>query len=302
METQENILSPNEIARIAQLSFILEPISNKPGLTTRYSNKNSNLKLENFLVAGINIGDAFRELAERLYKCKELPITYDIALQAQKDSFKNRMGSRVAYGGIIGLFPIIITQIRIKSNRPYEILDNIENILKQTYKEDVLYYQELEHYAYSHFYQNKKCIYEMKDDCSNIFEYLEKDLLETINSKIVNKQFSSKINRKYRQSSDWISTMNELDWDTPLKQTKSRAKSGSLNKEIINGYPIVRTMLDIFYTNVQKGKYLGISETLEEIDFLVKRKFPNIYPAHLAELQTCFLYLVITYDNKDFFV
>ena len=120
-EVQENIMSPNEIARIAQLSFVLEPIANKPGLTTRYSDKNRNLKLENFLVAGINIGDAFRELAERVYKCKELPITYDIALQAQKDSFKNRIGSRVVYGGIIGLFPIIITQLRIKSNKAQPI-------------------------------------------------------------------------------------------------------------------------------------------------------------------------------------
>ena len=60
-------------------------------------------------------------------------------------------------------------------------------------------------------------------------------------------------------------------------------------------------MLDIFYSNVKKGKYLGISETLEEIDYLIKREFPNIYPAHVAELQTCFLYLAITYDNKEFF-
>ena len=82
-------ISPNEIARIAQIAFVLEPISNKPGLTTRYADRNNNLKLENFLVAGINIGDSFRELAKRVYESKDLPITYDIALQAQKDSFKN---------------------------------------------------------------------------------------------------------------------------------------------------------------------------------------------------------------------
>ena len=78
-------ISPNEIARIAQIAFVLEPIANKPGLTTRYTDKNNNLKLENFLVAGINTGDSFRELAKRVYESKDLPITYDIALQAQKD-------------------------------------------------------------------------------------------------------------------------------------------------------------------------------------------------------------------------
>ena len=303
IEVQENIMSPDEIARIAQLAFVLEPIANKPGLTTRYSDKNRNLKLENFLVAGINIGDAFRELAERVYKCKELPITYDIALQAQKDSFKNRIGSRVVYGGIIGLFPIIITQLRIKSNKPYEVLDNVENILKQTHKEDVLYYQELEYSAWSHFLINQKYTYDMKEDCDNIFDYLEKDLSEINNSPVLPKQYSPKLNLKYNQSTDWVDSLDELTWDTPLKQIKnSRPKSGSLNKEIIDGYPIVRSMLDIFYSNVKKGKYLGISETLEEIDYLIKREFPNIYPAHVAELQICFLYLVITYDNKEFFV
>ena len=66
METINKEISPNEVARIAQLAFVLEPIANKPGLTTRYSNKNKNLKLENFITAGINIGDAFRELAIRI--------------------------------------------------------------------------------------------------------------------------------------------------------------------------------------------------------------------------------------------
>lgn len=269
MEVQENILPPDEIARIAQLAFVLEPISNKPGLTTRYSNKNSNLKLENFLVSGINIGDAFRELAERIYKCEELPIVYDIALQAQKDSFKNRIGSRLIYGGIISLFPLIMTQLYIKSKSPYKILDKVEDILKQTHKEDTLYLQELENFAYSHGINHKRYMFDIKDDYKNIFDYYEKDLI----------------------------SIGEVD------NTKGdRAKTGSSNKEILNGYPIVRSMLDIFYNNVRKGKYLGISETIEEIDYITRNAFPKAHPQWLADLHICLLYLIISYDNKSFFV
>ena len=36
---------------------------------------------------------------------------------------------------------------------------------------------------------------------------------------------------------------------------------------------LLPTMLDIFYTNAQKGKYLGISETLEEIDIRGRELF-----------------------------
>jgi len=269
MEVQENILLPDEIARISQLAFVLEPISNKPGLTTRYSNKNLNLKLENFLVAGINIGDAFRELANRIYKCKDLPITYDIALQAQKDSFKNRIGSRLIYGGIISLFPLIITQLHLRLTDSYEILDNVENVMNQTHREDALYLQELENFAYSHGINHKQYMFDIKDEYKNVFDYYEKDLQR-------------------------IGEVNP-GW-------KDRAKTGSSNKEILNGYPIVRSMLDIFYDNVRSGNYPGISETAEEIDFLIRRKFPNVHPQWLADLHVCFNYLVISCDNKEFFV
>lgn len=262
-------ISPNEIARIAQLAFILEPIANKPGLTTRYSNKNRNLKLENFLVAGINIGDAFRELAERLYKCKDLPITYDIALQSQKDSFKNRIGSRLIYGGIISLFPLIITQIRIQSTDPYTILNNVEHVLKQTHREDALYLQELENFAYSFGINHKQYMFEVKDEYENIWDYLEKDLI----------------------------SIGEISpgW-------KDRAKTGSSNKEILNGYPIVKSMLDKFYDNVRNDHYPGISEIAEEIDFLIRREFPNVHIQWLADLHVCMMYLIICHDNKEFFV
>lgn len=272
MKVQENILLPDEIARIVQLSFVLEPIANKPGLTTRYANKNLGLKLENFLVAGINIGDAFRDLANRIYKCKDLPITYDIALQAQKDSFKNRIGSRLIYGGIIGLFPLIITQLHMRSNNSYEILDNVENVMNQTHREDALYLQELENFAYSHSDLHRPYMFDVKDDYENIWDYLEKDLIAI------------------------------GDVPFPRPNNIARAKTGSSNKEILNGYPIVRSMLDIFYNNVRNGKYTGISETAEEIDFLTRRKFPNTHPTWLADLSVCFNYLVISCDNKEFFV
>ena len=268
MNIQNKILSSNEISRIAQLAFVLEPIANKPGLTTRYSNKNNNLKLENFLTAGINIGDAFRELAERIYKCKDLPITYDIALQAQKDSFKNRIGSRLIYGGIIGLFPLIITQLHMQSNDPYDVLDNVENVMNHTHREDVLYLQELENFAYSHGVNHRQYMFDIKDDYKNIFDYYEKDLI----------------------------AIGDVD------NTKGdRAKTGSSNKEILNGYPIVRRMLDIFYDNVRKGYYPGISEISAEIDFNIRKEFPDAHIQWLADLHVCFLYLIISYD-KEFFV
>jgi len=263
------ILSPNEVARIVQVAFVLEPIVDKIGLTTRYSDFNKNLKLENFLVAGINVGDSFRELAERIYKSNNLPITYDLALQAQKDSFKNRKGTKLIYGGIISLFPLIITQLHIQSTDPYKVLDNVKNILKKTYKKDTLYLQELENFAYSHHPNHSKYMFEVKDKYKNIFDYYEKDLI----------------------------AIGEVKpgWS-------DRAKTGSSNKEILNGYPILKSMLDLFFNNIKNNKpYLGISETSEEIDSLIRKSFPNAHIQWLADLHVCLLYLIIS-NNKKFYV
>ena len=263
-------ISPNEIARIAQIAFVLEPIANKPGLTTRYADRNRNLKLENFLVAGINTGDSFRELAKRVYESKDLPITYDIALQAQKDSFKNRQGSRLIYGGIISLFPLIITQTHIRSTDPYAILSNVEDVLKQTHREDAVHLQELENYAYGFGANHKQYMFDVKDEYENVWDYLEKDLIS-------------------------IGEITQTHW-------KDRAKTGSSNKEILNGYPIVKSMLDIYYSIVKNKEWRGISQTTEEIDFLIRREFPNAHIQWLADLHVCLMYLILCHENKEFFV
>jgi len=269
-------LTSEEVGRISQISFVLEPIAEKPGLTTRTKDLNSNLKLENFLVAGINVGDAFRKLAERIYENNNLPITYDLALQAQKDSFKNRIGTRLIYGGIISLFPLIITQLRIQSTDPYEILDNIEGVLKQTHKEDTLYLQKLENFAYSHHKNHSKYMFTIKDDYKNIFDYYEKDLL--------NIQIPT--------------SLEKAGFSTRAQQWSDRAKTGSSNKEILNGYPILRSMLNIFFNDIKKNKSLGVSETAEEIDFLIRKAFPDVHIQWLADLHVCLLYLIFSSNPK----
>ena len=141
--------------------------------------------------------------------------------------------------------------------------------MNSTHREDALYLQELENFAYSHGINHKQYMFEIKDEYENIFDYYKKDLI----------------------------AIGEVD------NTKGdRAKTGSSNKEILNGYPIVRRMLDMFYNNVRNNRYPGISETVEEIDFMIRREFPNAHIQWLADLHVCLLYLIISYDNKEFFV
>lgn len=74
------------------LASILEPIPEKVGCTTRYKDWQEKSKLEYFLIAGVNIGNTFYELMERIKENNyEQPhVIYDLAYKAQKESLKNR--------------------------------------------------------------------------------------------------------------------------------------------------------------------------------------------------------------------
>lgn len=82
-----------EIAREVMLATALEPLSDKPGCTTRYMNLNEDQRLEYYVSGGINIGNAFGQLAQRLIGHDKQPeVIYDLALKAQRECKKNRKG------------------------------------------------------------------------------------------------------------------------------------------------------------------------------------------------------------------
>jgi len=86
--------TPSETARQIMIATALEPLSDKPGCTTRSSNVSRHLKLEYFIVGGINLGDAFAALAQRIIHFGfEQKQTYDLALRAQREPAQQRRGT-----------------------------------------------------------------------------------------------------------------------------------------------------------------------------------------------------------------
>jgi len=123
------------------LASILEPIPNKKGCTTRYQDWQDKSKLEYFLISGINIGESFYKLSERIIKnnFKQPELIYDLAYEAQLNSFKNRNGGKINFGIIELLIPIVTAQI-VYQNNDITVLDQVENILKNTTNQDVTYH------------------------------------------------------------------------------------------------------------------------------------------------------------------
>lgn len=130
-----------DIMHYVILASILEPIPEKKGCTTRKNDWQDKSKLEYFLISGVNVGRVFYELVERIKdnNYKQPDLIYDLAYKAQKESFKNRKGGKINFGIIELLIPIITTQI-IEQRNDINVLDKVEEILKNTTKEDVKYH------------------------------------------------------------------------------------------------------------------------------------------------------------------
>ena len=140
-----NLYSPEKVRRNIQLALALEPLSEKPGCTTRSRNCSRHLKLEYFIAGAINVGDAFAELAEKLqnYTKEEAvkqPLIYEYALKAQLDSKKNRAGGRINEGMIEMLVPIVAAQIIYNKSgmkSVQEILVDTNAIIRNASRDDV---------------------------------------------------------------------------------------------------------------------------------------------------------------------
>lgn len=180
-----------DIMHYVILASILEPIPEKIGCTTRKNDWQEKSKLEYFLISGVNIGKVFYELSERIKRNndKQPNLIYDLAYKAQKESFSNRNGGKINFGIIELLIPIVSTQM-ITKRVDINMLDEVENILKNTTSKDVEY-----HYKFRKIARNvsKQFPSTLKYNVQNLFDYykLEKNELENN----VHKEYTTRFKR-----------------------------------------------------------------------------------------------------------
>jgi hypothetical protein len=188
--------NPRDIRRFIQLACALEPLSEKEGLTTRSSDLNCHQKLEFFLTAGINIGDAFEDLAQRILSWGKQPdVIYDLGYEAQLDSKKNRRGGRINHGIIEMLIPIVTAQLLSDPCyvlSPHEVLKNTVNILMNTSRTDVEYLVKLKKTAYGLSGMFERPVPEYPD-ARTVFDYYELDrqATERYSSQVWNSEFTN---------------------------------------------------------------------------------------------------------------
>ncbi len=137
-ELNKTCLTSREVLRNVVLAGVLEPIPEKDGCTTRSTNLSKRAKLEYFLTGAVNIGWDFYDLSERIRENNyhQPEVIFDTAVKAQSNSFKNRNGSRINFGIIGCLVPVVASQL-IYQGDGIKSLTKTPEVLKATGKEDV---------------------------------------------------------------------------------------------------------------------------------------------------------------------
>jgi triphosphoribosyl-dephospho-CoA synthetase len=132
-----------EILRNVVLCQAIEPLGNKPGLTSRAADASPDTRLEYFVVAAANSAWAFYDLADRVLAAGRQPeAIFDLAYEAQAASVRNRLGGKVNDGQIGLLVPIVTAQVLAyleegATDDVEAILSRTPEVLRRTTEKDV---------------------------------------------------------------------------------------------------------------------------------------------------------------------
>jgi triphosphoribosyl-dephospho-CoA synthetase len=120
-----------EIQRNVTLCQALGPLGKKPGITSRPADASPATKLEYFVISGANSSWAFYDLVDRILREGKQPdCIFDTAYEAQAASVRNRYGSKVNYGQILLLVPLVAAQALTWLET--EGIDDVEAVLERT--------------------------------------------------------------------------------------------------------------------------------------------------------------------------
>jgi|HubBroStandDraft_3_1064219.scaffolds.fasta_scaffold00677_8 hypothetical protein len=140
-----------EILRNAILAQALGPLGGQPRLGR---DEAPGPKPEHHLIAGVNSGWQFFDLADRVLQQGRQPdCIYDLAYEAQRLSVRNRLGGKVNYGQIQMLVPLVTAQaLEFLATGTHEdveaILARTGAVLRATTERDVESVQEFIHLGY----------------------------------------------------------------------------------------------------------------------------------------------------------
>ncbi|MEK7138659.1 MAG: HD domain-containing protein [Patescibacteria group bacterium] len=254
-----NRRTSRETARLVMLSASLEPVADKAGCTTRFTDISRHLKLEYFLTAAVNLGESFELLAEQAEyarKFRGIRGLYSLIAATQIESLRNRSGGRINQGIIELLFPIVIAQHYFDISRNPSVDDVLEKstkVLRLTDRVDVDLLIEMKKLAHALCRYNNRPV-SVHLEAKNVFEYYSADL------------------------------------------TSSTSPTGvAHNGEFVNGFPTVKLMYE---TIMNSSRHSFVKKVEEAFGRGVSVHHKDVGRGFLADCIAAAIYLCLSQNHK----
>ena len=129
---------PELIQRQVEIAFALEPIIDKDGCTTRHVDIPAK-PLSHFLIAGINVGQNFRDYAESVLSGENAEV-FSHLLKAMEVSNEYKTEKNINFGLLVFMF--VAVKSRLRSENLQVCLGGIPIIIQSTSVKDVNNYLE----------------------------------------------------------------------------------------------------------------------------------------------------------------
>lgn len=251
----------SETGRLVALAAAMEPLADKAGCTTRFTDVSRHLKLEYFVAGAVNLRDVFEKLAQNAIFSREVNVNpggfYRFALLAQKESIKNRSGGRINQGIIELLVPIVAAQyyfeIECWRSSSLVVLEKAREILKLTRRNDVEDLIRMKRFAHNLCRYNDRTV-PLYLEAKNVFEYYTADLASSTNP-----------------------------------------TGAAHNGEFVNGFPTVELMCDSI-TNSSQGSFMKKVE--EAFGHGVKYHHKSVGRGFLADCVAAAIYLCLSQNPR----
>ncbi|MFH1510596.1 MAG: cyclic nucleotide-binding domain-containing protein [Candidatus Woesearchaeota archaeon] len=183
----------SHIATNFQAGCALEPLSDKTGCTTRFKDLSEHQVLDQYVVAGVNLGIAVLDFLTRLEDGNQRPI-YSSCYDMQVASKLHRRGGRLNQGIIEFGFPLIAAMAQYDSENkmgPDYLFEQATNLMKHTTREDVEQLIAMKQFAHL-LSRIERPVHDYK--VRNVYDYYAQDLHQAeenrnLNSIIHNRQF-----------------------------------------------------------------------------------------------------------------
>lgn len=239
--------SPDDIQRLVTIAFTLEAISDKDECTTRYVDLPGK-PLQDFLIAGINVGKHFRSLSDDVAQEGENVEMFRCFVAALRESNANKSSKYVNFGLLESMFATVAA--RLLSDSGHGAIERMTQLIHREVPADVHHLLDARKVAWSTSTNDEERKYDdsASRSLSSVANFYRK-LTQTFGSDTSHHQWSTHALQGFpilRKTYDALQAGSDILQTIPLIHRSLRAEYPTMRIGILADYSAAAIFLHLY--------------------------------------------------------